>query len=197
MAQCYSVEGGVVGVDNLESQDVHLAEDFGARVHSERLQAFNITVSSGNVAQTLPWDITAGGIPDSINRVLGVFVTLSELGDVLFCQLSVQNSIDAGDGDQIIWAWDKAIDATMNARVHTGGGIQDTLVLVPSIQQTPFMLIRQGAEKQMPQFVWRGTTDTFGAGTVNCVARVYIARPDEGNPPAGNPSSHGLPIPGW
>jgi len=195
MAQGYDVDGGIVGVDELDSAAVHLAEDFGARVFSERLQSFLIRMTSGAINQSIDFDILAAGIPDSVNRILGIFVfeTNTRIDNV---QVGWNEQED--DQDMPLFVWNTATDSTRSVRYEDLGTVAAVDLMVPAYPMlTPTIITRTGANRVIPQLVMRGSSTAFGAGTVVCNALVHLCRANPGSPAPGEPSSHGLPLPGW
>jgi len=196
LADTYDIEGSIVGVENLETQDVNLFDEMGGRVFSERLQSFFIRPATGDIAQNILFtDITAGGIPDSPNRVLGICViaTADRIDHVQVSLFAPQT-----EQDLVIFAWNTATDVTVPILYEDEGVVTTMFLLSPAYQIiVPAMILRVGVSKAMMEIKMRGLTTGFGAGTVECFAVVHIARANEGNPAAGAPSSHGLPLPGW
>jgi len=198
LADTYDIEGSIAGVENLESKDVHLFDEMGGRVFSERLLSFNIRMTSGAVAQNITWNTEAAGIPDSINRVLGVFVFIvaADTTEVANCQVSYR---DQNDLTEIpIFTWDDGTDPEIPIRYADNSATSTGLIqLRSSVSLLPGLLTRYGEEEDMPSIVFRGVAAGFGAGTVTCVAYIHLCRANRGNPAPGAPSSHGLPLPGW
>jgi len=61
LAGTYDVKGSQVRVRTLLDEDVHLSDEMGGRVFSQRLQSFIIILSSGTVAQNPIIDTPAFG----------------------------------------------------------------------------------------------------------------------------------------
>ncbi len=198
LADTWQVEGSVAGVENLESKDVSLFEEMGGRVHSERIQSFFIELDSGAVAQSTAFNITAGGIPDSINRVLGIWGIATNSARVDNWTLYQAAQDAAGQGEIPMYHWDNADDSTGGIRWSDHGNAAASFVLLKSLSiWGPSLLTRTGVENDLPDLILRGITSAFGAGTVQLRVLVHLCRPDPGNPAPGQPSSHGLPIPSW
>lgn len=200
LADVYDVEGSIVGVQELEAHEVKAVHELGGQIHSERLQAFVILLTTGPILQTITFDVVAGGIPDSINRVLSVFVFSDVSSRTNFVQVGISGQGVAGEVP--MFAWDSGADTEQTTRLSIGGAAAANVIGKRLLGQgttnfTPQLLMRTGANKLMPDLVMRGASNTFGAGNVTISALVLIARPDEGNPPPGAPSSFGLPIPSW
>lgn len=197
LADTYRIEGSVAGVENLESRDVSLFDEMGGRVFSERAQSFIITLSSTAILQSVSFDINAGSLPDSPNRILGIQVIADTIGRTNLCQVSVAGAA-SDPGEFPLFVWDTADDVESNIRYSLAGAAAGSDgYLVPSNVFTPFLMTRMGAEAEMGSLQMRGQSSAFGAGTVTIRAFVMLCRANPGNPTPGTPSSHGLPIPSW
>jgi len=196
LADVYDIEGSVVGLENLDVSEVKAVHDLGGQIHSERLISFIVLSSSGAVNQSAAIGVTAGGIPDSVNRLLGVSVLASAAARVDHVALTIQ---DADTGREFpIWSWDTNDDREQQILWSLdGAGAAAFFLLSTLVTQLPQLLTRLGTSLAMPQLVMRGTTSAFGAGTVTVRALYHLCRPNTGNPTPGEPSSHGLPLPGW
>jgi len=195
LADVYRIEGSIAGLEALDVTDIKGVHDLGPQIHSERLRSFIVGFGPGASLQTVTWSATAGGIPDSVNRFLGLAV----IADVAARITNAQVSIRDPNGSEIpIWNWDITNDVANTivvARPAAGAGAE--ILLVGKFDHSIELLTRIGPTNVMPDMVFRGLTETFGAGTVNPLCLFHVARPNSGAPPAGEPSSHGLPIPGW
>jgi len=197
MAQSYQIEGGIVGVEELLSKEVHLAESFGERVFSERLQSFFIKISSGAIAQSLSWAVTAGGIPDSPNRILSVqcIIGSGDASKIVNANVDIE---DVSSGRELpIYVYDTDIDAERDLRWSDDGAAAANFSLLGHSLDVPTLITRFGDELLMPTFMFRGRTTAFGAGTIEMFALIHMVRANPGSPTPGHPSSHGLPLPGW
>lgn len=196
LADTYDVEGSIAGVDNLESRDVHLFDEMGGRVFSERLQSFFIRMTTGLILQDTNFDIIAGGVPDSPNRVLAISVLVA--GGDRIDRASVSLNDTEGETDMVLFAWNTSSDVGIITRWEELGNLASDLLLVPTAPPNlPALMTRTGPGKSMPDLALRGRSTGFGAGTTECVAIIHICRANPGNPAPGAPSSHGLPLPGW
>jgi len=197
LADVYDVEGSVVGLENLDVSDIKGVHDLGPQIHSERLQVFNLIADSTAVAQNVTWNIELGAFPDSINRLLSVFVMADTAARTAHCAISIRDPLSLID--HVIWAWQSVVDIEANLlwAAPTVGTQVGLRVLAGPRGDVPTLIARTGASAAMPTLFFRGLSLGFGAGTVRVRALIQIARPDEGNPAPGAPSSHGLPIPSW
>lgn len=197
LADVYDVEGSVVGLEELDVTDVKGVHDLGPTIHSERLTGFMPVLATGAIEDDTAFNIDLASVvalPRSINRLMGVQVILGTTARIASCCI-VMGEPTTGL-DIVIWAWDSAVDAEI--AVRTFGAT--VIYLRPAVWpqgMLPIILTQMGNAKRMPNIVFRGLTNSFGAGTVVLTATLMMARPNNANPAAGEPSSHGLPIPSW
>jgi len=198
VADVYDVEGSIVGVGELDADSVKAVHDFGPQIQSERLNVFNLIADSTAVLQNVAWNIALGGFPDSVNRLLSIAVIADNIGRIANCSIHIGDPVSGIDHP--IWAWDAvtAGDSVGNIR-WADPVLQTDFVLLPiiQIQKGPTILARTGVGAAMPNLIFRGISNGFGAGTITVRAFIQVARPDGGNPGPGEPSSHGLPLPSW
>jgi len=198
LADVYDVEGSIIGIEQLVTQEVQLVHELGGQIHSERLTSF-VSRINANEAQSSSWGATSViTLPDSVARILAVTVLIETTGTVLTAGVSIFGP--GVSGEIPIWSWDSAIDAESAVRMSVeGGSFGSHIMLRPApsqaLQQT--IVCRMGVNRTMPQIRFGGTTAAFGGGTVDIDAFIYFARPELPNPAPGEPSSHGLPIPSW
>jgi len=200
LADTYDVEGSIVDVDFLDANDVKLFDEMGGRAFSERLETHVIAIASGAIDQSDNWDVDMVTVPDSINRILGIYVTVDVTARVDFCSIALRPRDAAGANAFPLWSWDTDTDIETDIRIMQGGTTADRLMLTPTEQsQYPFQTImsRTGTVRLLPFISFSGVTKGFGAGSLNAVAHILLCRPDAVTPAAGDPSSHGLPIPSW
>ena len=199
LADVYDVEGSIAGTEQLISEEVSLVHDMGGQIFSERLQSFIINLDSGNVAQSTANTQTAGAIPDSPNRILGVTLIVNLAARLSNVNISL---LDPGaPGNEFpIWSWDETADLEIPIQHDlAGAGVAAMFLLRPQgiNNNVPTLVTRMGISNALPEFHMHLITNAFGAGSVRTEAYIYLARANEGNPPAGSPSSHGLPLPSW
>jgi len=195
LADTYDVEGSIAGVDELNSREVSLVDEMGGRVFSERMLGFNIQIETAPL-QSVTFDASAGGIPDSPNRILSLGVTVESTGVVEDIQISIRNTDTAKEIP--IFVWDVAQDVERTIRwVDDGDAAADVFYLVNALPSIPELMTRYGDRGLMGDFVMRGNTLAFGAGTEKIRGLIHLVRANRGNPAPGEPSSHGLPLPGW
>ncbi|MEE8551606.1 MAG: hypothetical protein V3T08_10175 [Gemmatimonadota bacterium] len=195
LADTYDIEGSIAGVENLESSDVHLFDEMGGRVFSERLRSFNVQIEVSPL-QSADFSVAAGGIPDSPNRVLTVCVMAENAGAVLNVQISMRN-LDTSN-EIPIFVWDSVVDTERVIEwTDSGGATAPLIYLVNAAPAIPELMTRYGDAGAMGDFIMRGTTTAFGAGNEDIRGLIHLVRANRGAPTPGEPSSHGLPLPGW
>lgn len=200
LADVYDVEGSVAGTEFLDSDTVHLVHEMGGQIMSERMIAHLIRIQSGAIVASGEWDISSVTIPDCVNRILGIQVFVDVTARVDFCSVSIRDTPAATSSHStLLWAWDSATDIEFDVRSLQGGSTANRIHLAPRPALYPFpsLMLRTGLGRLMPLIDFNGVTPAFGAGEVNATAIIYLARPDTVTPAAGDPSSHGLPIPSW
>jgi len=200
LADIYDVEGSIAGIDNLDSREVHLTHEMGAEIHSERLQSFIIVISSGAINQSSNWNVTAT-FPDSINRVLGIYVSTDVAARISHCNVALVSDNTGVVNGFPLWAWDGVAtvpDVEYLTRLTRSGTVGNHLALAPRPALYPFQqIITRDSTGTMPLLAFTGLTPAFGAGTITATALILVARPDANQPGPGAGASHGLPIPSW
>lgn len=190
LADAYDVDGSIAGIEQLRSEEVHLTHEMGGVLHSERMAADVLSVSSGAVAQSTAWNVNFS-IGPAITRILGAQIVTNGIGGIASAVLSVSTGIPITDMPLI--AWDSTGGAAVAVPVMIAGTLATLSVLMPEIPpMVPSMLIGSDQEQSVQFLSIRGATNAFGAGTVTTQALVYIAFPQ-----VGGLSSRGLPTPSW
>lgn len=197
LAGTYETPRGVQ-LGDLLTREVHLTEEMGSRVHSERLQTFQIAIREAGILQSVDFNenTSTTPFPDCVNRVLDVVVfTDGAAGTVARVAVYVR---DASTGREVpIYAWDLTVGLEVTARwSDDGAAVADVIIMPNLLGSAPNILARMGVAGLLPELNMRGTTAAFGAGTPDIVALVTLARPEASVATPGR-SSHGLPIPGW
>jgi len=197
LADVYDVEGSIVGVDTLETKEVNLTHEMGGTIFSERAVAFMLLISPGTVAQTLAFVATSSAPPDSVNRILGVSMYAEVAGRIAACNVNILGP--GVDGEIPIAVWDGADDPERRMRITTqGAAVANVIEMAPANGvHTPTLQTRAGVANTMQVLTFRGSTESFGAGTVTPIAIVHILRAHRASTVPGTPSSHGLPYPSW
>lgn len=198
LADTYQVEGSIVGVENLEAKDVHLFDEMGGRVFSERLQTNLSRLNPGALAQNITWAIPFP-LPDAPNRVLGCAMVIDTTARITHASLGIATL--AGGREMPIWSWDIANDVEQAITISIdGAAVGVEILLLPGFSNIPNMITRCSGNAEtdlMGQLIFRGLTAGFGAGTVLPLMFVQLGRATRRLPDPGSPSSHGLPIPSW
>lgn len=203
LSETYQFDDSSAGPQEVHIDDgVFLVDELGSRTVSERLTVIPLRITSVATAASTNFNTTFNAFPDCANRILGVTVLSNETARVTHAQLSIQEPV--GGEEVPFWVWDTAHDVDRAVRwSDSGAAVGDFFVLTPALYQMPSLVARIAASDVdratavMPQIILRGTTEAFGAGTVQVFAMVLVARPDPGTPAPGEPSSYGLPLPGW
>jgi len=196
LADIYRILGSIVGLEELDVSDVKGVHELGGTIHSERLQSFLISATPGATAQNLAWNTTVGGIPDSVNRLLAISVIADTTARITNAQVSLQDPAIAREIP--LWSWDAGNDVENTIQWNNdGAGVAAEFLLVGKHHHAIELLTRIGTTLVMPSILFRGLTSGFGAGDVTPTLLFHLARPNSGAPTPGEPSSHGLPIPGW
>ena len=191
----YDVEGSIVGVEELVPKEVHLSHEMGGTIFSERLVGTIIEGGTGAVAQDTTFigsSATIAAVP--MVRLLGIQVITSVTSRILNCACSVRGEVGGVDLSLPVWVWDGTNEDIV--RCNIASGIVDTITLRPQPEYTllPNLLIGPTQAITINRIHMRGTTSSFGAGTVTITLRVYVAFPEL---EASGVSSAGLPIPSW
>ncbi len=193
LADVYDIEGSIVGVDQLHSDEINLVHEMGATIFSERLGSTIQRFVTGDMAADDTFDLTL--IVSGIYRVLGVTVLADTAARINRAQLSLR---DSGTGREIpFWIWTTGIDVEHAIRiVENGSAVGNSTAMTQAVPQTMPTLgmgVGQRINQQVGnEIVFRGLASSFGAGTVELTALVHVA-----NPSIARLGSTGLPIPSW
>jgi len=197
LADVYDVEGSIAGVEQLDVESVKAVHDLGGQIHSERTLGVLERSSSGDLNQTTTFGKVIGTFPDAIARIFGVSVIVDTAARLGHCSIAVRDR--SNDREMPIFVWDSTLDREQVITWSDDGGtVAEFIHCSVLVSQLPTMLMRMGTGRNMGEFVFRGESLTFGAGTVEAIALIHIGRPvlNEVATP-GEPKSHGLPIPSW
>jgi len=194
LADLYGVAGSIAGVDELESRVVVLFHEMGDVLFSERVAALMQRGTTGNILQTVDYNITFGGHPNTPTRILGCTVT-ADADRILTHQVSVRDNVL--NTETPFFVFDGVNDPVERIRYDPGTGtIGDHFLLQPGLNLLPTMMMRVGEGDIVPNIVVRGTSTTFGAGNVDVTTILHLARPLE-LAGTGAQSARGLPLPSW
>ncbi len=195
LADVYDIKGSIAGVDELRSEEVSLVHGMGETIFSERLVGEIRRMTTGDIAASATWDLTAvGGV--GVYRVVGVYVQADVGARTSLAQVSLRS---ARQGRELpIFVWDTANDVSSSIRILDNGAAISTdaaLIQANPMPMLPMLGIADGQRLQVgDEIVFRGVASAFGAGTVEVIALIYLAEASVG---AARLPSVGLPIPGW
>ena len=195
LADVYNVEGSVAGTDELLSKEVSLVHEMGGQILSERLLTHTINIETAALLQNVDYRILFSNLPDCPNRIVSVIVAADVPARVLHATVCV-SPVTSGS-DAVLWNHTGAVDGDYELRMEDSGVVVNLVGLDPHFSFVPFLVTRAGDEALMPQVILSGRTTGFGAGDVSVQAFVTVIRAQRNNPAAGEPTSHGLPIPSW
>jgi len=194
LADIYDIEGSIVGVEQLMAREVSTVHEMGGTIFSERLSGEIRRLDSTGLDQDQTWDVEDTTIPVGVSRVLGASVVSLNAARLVNCTLSIR---EPNVGREIpIFVWDTN-EGFVSARFQDNGGTvanHHFLENAINIATLPNMVIGTGQPMAVPNLIFRGLTSSFGAGTVQTIALVYLGFTEvtgEGI------SSIGLAIPGW
>jgi len=189
LADVYDIEGSIAGVEELLSKDVHLSHEMGATIFSERIVARQFVIETGAIAQTITFNVSE--TLEENARILGAVIGSNAAARVLRASLSVESTADLQDVP--FYVWSSVTDGFAACQVLIAGAVLTLEILQPAVPPTvPNLLIGNTQRLPANTITLRGITTTFGAGTVQIRALVYLALPQ-----VGGISSRGLPLPGW
>jgi len=191
LADTYDVQGSIAGIEQLESREVTLAHEMGATIFSERLSGSIRRANTGDILQSVSWNIVLSDLPNFITRVLGVQVFADDSGRVNDVTVSIRDE-DAGR-EIPIFAWDLNFTNVVSRIEDNGGGVNTVRTLVNAIVGAPSLLIGDSQPQAVNRIAFRGSSTAFGAGNVNVTMVLYQAFTHI----AGGLSSFGLPIPSY
>lgn len=193
LADVYDVEGSKIDIERLDEHDVKLVHEMGSTVFSERLGSIIALRSTIALAQDLNWDIELTDLAVTPNRIMSLAI-IAVTDRVLTTSVAVRDPIAGREVP--FYAWDTAVDGTQVIRFQNdGAAVAGAFLLRPSAGsfQMPQMTIGTLQKPfNVPTIMWRGTTSSFGAGTVivTLVFQIGFAH-------RAGVSSFGLPVPSW
>jgi len=196
IADIYDVAGSIAGVEHLETHTVPVMHEMGALIASERMGGQIRRVATGDLLQSVTWDLVIPGIETGIMRILGISIVADNGARVNRAQMSIANNSLITAGNEIpVFAWSVADGAEISLRwVDNGAAVGNQALLINQIigPSVPNMVFGSGQPQVVGNIRFRGDTTAFGAGTVALTAQVYFASTQ-----LRGVRSVGLPIPGW
>jgi len=192
LVDVYEVEGSVVGLDSLETSEIHLRHEMGGTIFSERYSGVIRRLAITGIAQSTAFNGVITDLPATPYRIQALQVYGPD-NEVSWTNVAVLARSGQSDRELPIWVWDQA--ATRGFRIVDDGAAVTTLELfLPNVAGAVPQLTMLGANQ--PQIVselaFRGQTAAFGAGTAAITLEVYVTFAQ-----VGGLSSYGLPLPGW
>lgn len=197
LADIYDVEGSIAGIEQLESRELPIMHEMGQTVFSERFSTRVIRAVTGNMLQTVTFDLVLNaasgdeappGIPA---RLLGVTALTDAANRLQTAMIAVREPVSGREVP--VWAWESTGSIVVRIRENDGAAANLDLLLGDFIFQMPVFVGGTEQPTFTSEIAFRGLTQTFGAGTVDLFFLLYIGVAD----PGVVPSSRGLPIPSW
>lgn len=192
LSDVYDVEGSIVGVEELEAEGVKTVHEMGSTLFSERFSGRVILLESGDIAQTTDFSINT--LVNEVTRILGILVVVDTTARLLRASIEVISPPALDNTSCPIWVWDAVNDIEGTVSFLRAGAVQNVINLrsVDPHTTVPNILTGPDSPRQVSNVGLRGRTSTFGAGTVETTAVIYLGFPQQ-----QGLSSHGLPVPSW
>lgn len=193
LADMYDVAGSVAGIEELITHELPIVHEVGQTIFSERLSAGIRTRVTGDLLQSVQWNLFITELPNGIARILGVEVFTSNGSRVEMVSAAIQT---ANLEDEIpIFLWDQNEQVIDGLIVAGGAAVATRNHLINGLPTAhTSMLVGGGQPQRMDQISFRGTTLAFGAGTVKITLLVHLLFTHLG----GNvPGNRGLGVPSW
>jgi len=194
LADQYDVKGSIVGVAELDAQDVKVVHDLSHTMLSERLSTRIIQTQSAALSQSQSFNLLIGPaeiapqLPGTVTRLLGVMV-FADATRVSRVQCSINEPATALDLP--FFVWDASIDLAVDVNIEG-----DLVTYFRPTHPLPWgaasLLCGLDQPQSTPAIAVRGITTAFGAGTVTITARFLIAFAA-----SAGLSSYGVTVPSW
>lgn len=196
LADLYDVEGSIAGVEELISREVGLTHEMGATLFSERLHGTIFRITTGAQLQNATFDVAFDPVISGVYRVFNVLLFADVAGRTDRVQMSANYPIILREMPLAVWDVNDGGSLTANIRIVDGGAPGNQVALIPSLVQAPTLMFgdTQPGARGVGEFVLRGLTSAFGAGTVTISAFINVGRMDLG---VSGQTSFGLPVPSW
>jgi len=191
LADIYDVEGSIAGIDQLVTSDLPIVHEMGATVLSERFTTRIFRITTGDILQTITWAIELTTLPETPCRLLGVQV-LADNGSRV-SRAAVLATDPTVNQDIPLWVWDATVLETVTGEFSGSAATFNYLVPREGVIVPSFVGGNEQQDNMVSNVKFVGLSTTFGAGTVEVVALLYLAFPRRDI----NISSKGLPIPSW
>jgi len=196
IAESYDVEGSSIAIENIDARDIGLVHEMGGTIFSERVHGAIQLFQTAALLQTVTFDVEV--LIPRISRILNWGVIIDTAGRCLNAQMSVGDVEATLPVELPFFTWDSVIDSERTIRHQAGGGRTNVTWLAPSTPpNTPSALLTFGVDQPddltaTHRISLRGTTATFGAGTIVVTGMIYHALSA-----VVRPSSRGMPLPSW
>lgn len=194
LADTYDARGGIAGLEDLRTPEVALVHEMGGTIQSERFSSFIRRGTTGDLGQSLGWEVLFENLPAGVTRLLGVTVFADVSARTERASVLLRDPLAGGGREIPIWIWDQATGIFRVVRMDIEGSVASVPVLSP-VEPNPYiptLLVHNDQPQSVGEIAFRGQTTAFGAGTVEHVILLHIAFAA-----IGGLSSRGLPIPSW
>lgn len=195
LADQYDVEGSIVGIDQLLSNEIPLVHEMGATLFSERFRFQMFQARSNPTGQNSNIDLVIAEVGEKgVARILGVLVVCNIAAQMATASVSVYRPARAGVTFSAFPVWVWGGDSWPTRLDLDGSTVQrDVLLGAPGQNMTPSFV---GGTKQGPNpmtdIVCRGRTSGFGAGTETVWFLIFV-----GFTQTDGVSNYGADIPSW
>ena len=187
----YDVPGGSIELGEIDGDAVHLVEEMGSRLFSERFSTSTRALSSTAQNQNTNFALFLGSLPDVPFRIQSVIVTVDVTSRLSRLSLALRSTRSGQEMPLFLFDGN---ETTIDMDID-GGGTAARIALDPdqNYNPLPVLVAGPGQPQTMANFiVMRGQTLGFGAGTVIARAQFLLSFAQ-----VGGISSLGLPIPSW
>lgn len=195
LADVYNVQGSIAGIDQLESAELGIIHEMGGTVLSERLAGRLFRTDTGDILQTITWEIIFSGLAEFIGKISGASIWTDDVSRVANASLSlVDDTVLATPRNIPIFAWDSVGGASVRTQIADEAAVATFDLLIPPVTgMLPNLIVSgTGQPRTVERVAFRGLSTTFGAGTVNVACAIHILSPG-----FGGLNSRGLPLPSW
>jgi len=190
LADAYDIEGSIAGVDQLVSNDVSLVHEMGSTLFSERYSQAIRRRELTAVNQSTNIEEFITDLPTTPAHIQAVVVMVDAVSRMSNFAVSLRDPIATREIP--IWVWDATNEDTI--RFEDDGSVSGFNVLRAIPEHTYRALTRPGtfAPQRVPELALRGSSSSFGAGTVQLTVLILIAFAAQ-----AGVNSQGLHLPGW
>ncbi len=195
LADVYDVQGSIAGIDQLETHELPIVHEMGGTILSERIAGRIFRVSTGDILQTITWEIVFSELAEFVGKISGISVwtdTVARVSNASVCL--VDDTVPATLRNIPMFAWDSVVGGSIITQIEDEGTLAtfDLLTPVAAAMLPNVIVTGTGQPRTVERVAFRGLTTTFGAGTVEVVCAMHILSPG-----FGGLNSRGLPLPSW